>query len=110
MSATLRVEDFRENKRLFPAKFSKPPNFINVQARQYPVTVNYSKETKVDYQESAFKKIIKIHNQLPSGGILVFLTGKKEINYMCQRLRLHFKSKSFESVLIQPLFSQLSPE
>jgi len=33
MSATLRVEDFRENKRLFPRNLSLPPNFINVQAR-----------------------------------------------------------------------------
>lgn len=29
---------------------------------------------------------------------------------MCQRLKLHFKSKEFESIRIQPLYSQLTPE
>lgn len=30
MSATLRVEDFRDNKRLFPKHLSNPPNCVNV--------------------------------------------------------------------------------
>lgn len=34
MSATLRVEDFRENKRLFPKNlYEKVPNVVNVEAR-----------------------------------------------------------------------------
>ena len=33
MSATLRVEDFRENRRLFPKSISGPPNCVNVQTR-----------------------------------------------------------------------------
>ncbi len=83
MSATLRVEDFRDNKRLFP--LNKPP-LIKVEARQYPVTIHFNRETKEDYLEEAFKKICKIHKNLPAGGILVFLTGKKEITYICKRL------------------------
>jgi len=83
MSATLRVEDFRENKRLFP---SKRPQLIKVEARQYPVSIHYNKVTKDDYVEETYKKIVKIHRNLPQGGILVFLTGKKEITYMCRRL------------------------
>ncbi len=58
MSATLRVEDFRENKRLFP---NKAPYLIKVDARQYPVTTHYNKQTKDDYLEEAFKKVCKIH-------------------------------------------------
>lgn len=83
MSATLRVEDFQNNERLFPPKMMKKPNCIKVAARQYPVTTYYSKVTKEDYCEAAFKKVKKIHDTLPPGGILVFLTGKKEINYLC---------------------------
>lgn len=49
MSATLRVEDFRDNRRLFPRHLSNPPNCINVVTRQYPVTTVFSKETKEDY-------------------------------------------------------------
>ena len=52
------------------------------------MTTYYSKVTKDDYLEVAFKKVKKIHETLPAGGILVFLTGKKEINYLCSRLRL----------------------
>ena len=85
MSATLRVEDFRDNKRLFP--LNKPP-LIKVEARQYPVTIHFNRETKEDYLEEAFKKICKIHKNLPAGGILVFLTGKKEITYICKRLQI----------------------
>ena len=46
MSATLRVADFVENKRLFPT----PPPVIKVPARQYPVTVHFSRRTELhDY-------------------------------------------------------------
>ena len=83
MSATLRVEDFQDNERLFPPSMMKKPKCIKVAARQYPVTTYYSKVTKEDYCEAAYKKVKKIHETLPSGGILVFLTGKKEINYLC---------------------------
>ena len=38
MSATLRVEDFTENPRLFPTL--KVP-IVSVEARQYPVTVHF---------------------------------------------------------------------
>jgi ATP-dependent RNA helicase DHX37/DHR1 len=41
--------------------------------------------------ETAFLKVKKIHQELPTGGILVFLTGKKEILYMCERLRIELK-------------------
>ena len=47
------------------------------------MTTYYSKVTKKDYCEAAYRKVKKIHESLPAGGILVFLTGKKEINYLC---------------------------
>lgn len=40
--------------------------------------------------EETFKIICKVHSKLPNGGILVFLTGKKEINEMCEKLRTEF--------------------
>ena len=72
-------------------------------ARQYPVTTHFSKVSKAEYCEAAFKKVCKIHNELPPGDILVFLTGKKEINYLCTRLRIElsktkkYKPRDFES-------------
>lgn len=38
-------------------------------------------------EDEAFSKVCKIHRKLPQGGILVFLTGKQEIERMVQRLR-----------------------
>uniref|UniRef100_A0A8C1NIE1 Activating signal cointegrator 1 complex subunit 3 n=1 Tax=Cyprinus carpio TaxID=7962 RepID=A0A8C1NIE1_CYPCA len=87
MSATLRVEDFTENKRLFRT----PPPVIKVEARQFAVTVHFNKRTPVDnYTGEAFRKICKIHRMLPPGGILVFLTGQAEVHSVCRRLRKAF--------------------
>ncbi|KAM9330878.1 putative ATP-dependent RNA helicase DHX37 [Gastrophryne carolinensis] len=90
MSATLRVEDFTENKRLFPI----PPPVIQVDARQFPVTIHFNKRTPLDgYAGECFRKICKIHRMLPPGGILVFLTGQAEVNSLCRRLRKTFPFK-----------------
>lgn len=87
MSATLRVTDFTANAHLFP----EPPPVINVEARQYPVTIHFSKKTNLDdYVTEAFKKVSKIHQRLPPGGILVFLTGQEEIRNLVKRLREKF--------------------
>ncbi|KXZ53733.1 hypothetical protein GPECTOR_6g650 [Gonium pectorale] len=90
MSATLRTSDFTENKRLFP----KPPPVINVPARQYPVTVHFSRRTELrDYVSAAFRKVTRIHAELPPGGILVFLTGQREVEQLCRRLRHHYAER-----------------
>ncbi|XP_067163040.1 probable ATP-dependent RNA helicase DHX37 isoform X3 [Apteryx mantelli] len=87
MSATLRVEDFTENKRLFSAV----PPVIQVDARQFPVTIHFNKKTPLDdYSGECFRKVCKIHRMLPSGGILVFLTGQAEVHSLCRRLRKAF--------------------
>ncbi|KAI3973320.1 hypothetical protein MKX01_020695 [Papaver californicum] len=82
MSATLRVEDF-SGKKLFP----QTPPVIEVPTRQYPVTIHFSKRTDVvDYIGQAFKKVMSIHKRLPPGGILVFVTGQREVEYLCKNL------------------------
>ncbi|KAJ1931224.1 putative ATP-dependent RNA helicase DHR1, partial [Linderina macrospora] len=88
MSATLRVDDFVKNTRLFPT----PPPVINVQARQHPVRVHFSRRTPMPGQHvnEAIRKVAKIHARLPEGGILVFLTGQAEITYACKQLREKF--------------------
>ncbi|XP_044514671.1 probable ATP-dependent RNA helicase DHX37 [Gracilinanus agilis] len=87
MSATLRVEDFTQNSRLF----SVPPPVVKVDARQFPVTVHFNKRTPLqDYSGECFRKVCKIHRMLPPGGILVFLTGQAEVHSLCRRLRKAF--------------------
>ena len=51
MSATLRVDDFAGNPRLF----SPPPPVVNVKARQYPVTTHFSKRTELEDYVSTYQ-------------------------------------------------------
>lgn len=89
MSATLRVTDFSENKALFKVA----PPVLKVDARQYPVSIHFNRRTAFNYTEEAFRKTCKIHQRLPKGAILVFLTGKSEINDLVKRLRKEFPFK-----------------
>ncbi|XP_055855505.1 probable ATP-dependent RNA helicase kurz [Episyrphus balteatus] len=89
MSATLKVEDFLENSKLFRL----PPPLIKVEARQFPVTIHFQKTTVDNYVEEAYKKTMKIHSKLPEGGILVFVTGQQEVNYLVRKLRKMFPYK-----------------
>jgi len=83
MSATLRVQDFTSGK-----LFHTPPPVIEVPTRQFPVTAYFSKKTeKTDYIGEAYKKVLAIHKRLPPGGILVFLTGQREVEDLCRKLR-----------------------
>ena len=88
MSATLRVTDFTENKYLFP---EEKINLINVEARMFPVKTVFDRETKGDYVQACLDKTLKIHTQLPAGGILVFLTGEEEIKSFCSGLEVRLQ-------------------
>ncbi|XP_013115687.2 probable ATP-dependent RNA helicase kurz [Stomoxys calcitrans] len=90
MSATLRVEDFTGNTKLFKT----PPPLLKVEARQFPVTVHFQKHTPDNYVEEAYRKTVKIHSQLPEGGILIFLTGQQEVNQLVRKLRRTFPYKA----------------
>jgi len=83
MSATLRVQDFTSGK-----LFHITPPVIEVPTRQFPVAVYFSKKTeKTDYIGEAYKKVLAIHKKLPPGGILVFLTGQREVEDLCRKLQ-----------------------
>lgn len=93
MSATMRVKDFVDNQRLFPPHLyaAGPPPVINVPARQFPVVVHFSKRTETeDYISAASRKTVRIHKELPPGGILVFVTGQREVQQLVARLKAAF--------------------
>lgn len=79
-----------ENKTLF----ATPPPTINVAGRQHPVTVHFSRRTRPDYVAEAVRKAVKIHNRLPPGGILIFLTGQSEVTGVCRKLEARFGPKA----------------
>ncbi|XP_071448431.1 probable ATP-dependent RNA helicase kurz [Hetaerina americana] len=101
MSATLRLEDFTGNPRLFR---SVPP-VLKVESRQYPVSIHFNRRTAQNYLRDAFLKTCKIHAQLPEGGILVFLTGQQEVNTVVRKLRKVFPWKSKRNSLSQDKIS-----
>ena len=37
--------------------------------------------------DAAFRKVCRVHRELPPGGVLVFLTGQREVEALCRRLR-----------------------
>ena len=84
MSANLRVEDFLENAALF--RRGRPP-LVQVEGRQFPVTMHFARHTIRDYVDESFHKICKGHRKLPPGGFLVFLTGQDEIHALRRRLQ-----------------------
>ncbi|CAN7986144.1 unnamed protein product [Ixodes hexagonus] len=89
MSATLRVEDFTQNSHLFKI----PPPVLKVDSRQHPVTIHFNKRTPDDYLQEAYRKVCKIHQQLPEGAILVFVTGQQEVQSLCHKLRKRYPVK-----------------
>jgi ATP-dependent RNA helicase DHX37/DHR1 len=74
------------------------------------VSVHFNKRTAFeDYVDESYRKVCKIHRQLPDGGILVFLTGQQEVNALCRKLRQTFpgvkkteESKPIETTSSQP--------
>jgi ATP-dependent RNA helicase DHX37/DHR1 len=83
MSATLRIDDLVKNPTLFPT----PPPVLDVEGRQFPVTIHFARQTKHDYVDELFKKITRGHKKLPPGGMLVFLTGHDEISRLSKKLK-----------------------
>ncbi|KAJ2906595.1 DEAH box polypeptide 37 [Zalerion maritima] len=86
MSATLRVSDLTQNPRLF----KMPPPVLQVEGKQFPVSMHFSGVTKHSYVEEAFNKIKKGHKKLPPGGMLVFLTGQNEIYHLQKLMKQEF--------------------
>ncbi|KAK9116263.1 hypothetical protein Sjap_015210 [Stephania japonica] len=82
MSATMRVNDFVGGR-----LFNEPPPAINVETRQFVVTIHFLKRTEiVHYIGQAYKTIVSICRRLPEGGILVLFTGQRETEYLRQKL------------------------
>ena len=51
------------------------------------MTVHFSKRTPTSYLREAYRKVCRIHRQLPAGHLLVFVTGQREVLRLCRLLR-----------------------
>ncbi|KAJ5740901.1 hypothetical protein N7493_000773 [Penicillium malachiteum] len=119
-SATLQAEDFL---RFFAGDEYHPDadsaelggsigRIISLEGRMYPVDTLFLESPAEDYVERAVKTVFDIHTQESEGDILVFLTGREEIDRAIQLISeraadLHPKS---DSLVPLPLYAGLTTE
>lgn len=57
---------------------------ISLEGRTYPIDILYLEKPAEDYVEKAIGTVLQIHEEEPDGDILVFLTGREEIERAVQ--------------------------
>ncbi|KAL1901494.1 hypothetical protein Sste5346_001901 [Sporothrix stenoceras] len=57
---------------------------ISLEGRTYPIDIPYLEKPAEDYVEKAISTVLQIHEEEPDGDILVFLTGREEIERAVQ--------------------------
>ncbi|KAG9236239.1 P-loop containing nucleoside triphosphate hydrolase protein [Amylocarpus encephaloides] len=95
-----------------PASNSSIGQIINLEGRSYPVDVLYLETPAEDYVERAVQTVFDIHTKEPDGDILVFLTGREEIDNAVQGIseraaNLHPRA---QALMPLPLYAGLSTE
>ena len=103
-SATLDADKFSEY-------FKKCPIF-SIPGRTFPVEVMYSREPESDYLDAALVTVMQIHLTEPAGDILLFLTGKEEIDSSCEVLSERMKAlgPNVPELMILPIYGALPSE
>ena len=85
---------------------------INLEGRMYPVDVLYLETPAEDYVEKAVQTVFDIHTKELDGDILVFLTGREEIDTAVQAISeratsLHPRA---QQLMALPLYAGLSTD
>ena len=95
----------------FSAYFNQCPIFT-IPGRTYPVEIMYSKEPESDYLDAALVTAMQIHLAEPAGDILLFLTGKEEIDTSCEILHERMKAlgPNVPELVILPIYGALPSE
>lgn len=119
-SATLQAEDFLHFFAGEEFKNDAEPGelgggvgrIISLEGRMYPVDTLFLESPAEDYVERAVKTVFDIHLQEDEGDILVFLTGREEIDTAIQLISergatLHPKAQAVQPL---PLYSGLTTD
>ena len=117
-SATLQAEEFLhffsgdQPEQNSGAAEQPVGRIISLEGRMYPVDTMYLEEPAEDYVERAVNTVFDIHASEPDGDILIFLTGREEIDTALQLIAdragsLHPRA---QSILSLPLYAGLTSE
>lgn len=119
-SATLQAEDFlnffdaAENDKDIKNRRQDGGicQIISLEGRMYPVDILYLEEPCEDYVEKAVKTVFEIHASEAEGDILIFLTGREEIDSAVQQIAEASASLNSRAPQIQalPLYAGLTSE
>ncbi|KAI0485461.1 P-loop containing nucleoside triphosphate hydrolase protein [Xylaria cf. heliscus] len=118
-SATLQAEEFlkffsvpSENQESADDKVNQTGSIISLKGRTYPIDVLYLESPAEDYVEKVISTVFDIHNTEPDGDILVFLTGREEIDSAVQTIaeRAIDLPAGAPSLLPLPLYAGLTTE
>ncbi|QDS73353.1 hypothetical protein FKW77_006961 [Venturia effusa] len=95
----------------FSAYFYQCPIF-SIPGRTFPVEIMYSREPESDYLDAALVTVMQIHLTEPPGDILLFLTGKEEIDTSCEILHERMKAlgPNVPELIILPIYGALPSE
>uniref|UniRef100_T1KZS8 RNA helicase n=1 Tax=Tetranychus urticae TaxID=32264 RepID=T1KZS8_TETUR len=106
-SATVEVETM-EN--YFTEDGLKTTN-ISIEGRTFPVEIFYSNEPVADYLKASVDAVIKIHETLSLGDVLVFLTGQEEVEKACETLLDYARgikdNPDHRKMFVLPMYSSL---
>lgn len=110
-SATLDAEKFAD---FFQSDDSSDDQrkVVSIEGRTYPVDIMFLEQPTDDYVDRAVQTAFTIHQQEPPGDILVFLTGREEIETAMERLSDQASSlhPDAQAILPLPLYAGLSTE
>jgi ATP-dependent RNA helicase DDX35 len=85
---------------------------VNLEGRMFPVDIHYLTAPAEDYVERAVQTVFDIHTQEGEGDILIFLTGREEIDTCIAMIADRIPSLPSASPALQPLplYAGLSTE
>lgn len=119
-SATLQAEDFL---RFFTGGQTpddstegelggKTGRIISLEGRMYPVDILYLEAPAEDYVEKAVKTVFDIHSSEADGDVLLFLTGREEIDTAIQMISERAASlhPQAPTILALPMYAGLTSE
>lgn len=90
----------------------KTCTIVSLEGRTYPIDILYLESPAENYVDQAIDTVFDIHTQEDSGDILVFLTGREEIDYAVQTVaeRSVEMGSKHEPLQPMPLYAGLSTE